>query len=329
MVRSCALGKIQLKSELMTTRRERRYLVVAMSAALLAGALAWFQARAAASLAAAREDAELSAVRARRQLATIRDRLVHLGAHDAAKATGETRPPPSLSARSSADGFPAWVREISAKQDDPGYQLQRLSAAKRQLPFRFGTLYRQLGLSPEQIAAFETNVATREEKMTDLGAAVAKAGASWSDPAIGNLAARIWTDYRTAQRTLLGDSGFAALSNYERALPAREIAGGLAGAATVAGLPLTGDQAEQLAAAIAQASPPYQKGGDASMNDIDWNAVDAKARGFLLPDQIALIGSIDITNGTGGRYWSRLNAVLSDAKKNDPVLNPKTPGTTP
>ena len=92
-----------------------------------------------------------------------------------------------------------------------------------------------------------------------------------------------------AQRELLGEAGFRQLQDYERTADMRELVRSTAGAATVADGPFTPQQAEQLIQVLANASSTYRSGGKASVQNTDWDAVEAPARAILSGGQYSFL----------------------------------------
>ena len=92
-----------------------------------------------------------------------------------------------------------------------------------------------------------------------------------------------------AQRELLGEAGFRQLQDFERTADMRELVRSAAGAATVAGTPFTPQQAAQLIQVLANANDKYRTGGKASVQNTDWDAVEASARAILSEAQYSFL----------------------------------------
>jgi hypothetical protein len=217
-----------------------------------------------------------------------------------------------------------WARDYDAQQKDPRKQLAAFAAARAQLRLEYGSLYRSLHLSPEQIAAFEDNVMRSREKLSDLSAALLQAGLIHSDKSFLSAAYRpVEEEFRAAQLQTLGPAAYEEFSNFEKLSSAREKAQRIAGAALVSDVPFSTAQADRLMHAIANASPNYRR-GSATVSDIDWDAVDAEARGFLTDAQVQILQQVEPQGG--GRRWQQLNAVLQAAQKAEAAAGPAASG---
>ncbi len=207
------------------------------------------------------------------------------------------------------------------RQKDPQVQLRQLAAERIKLAARFGPFYWKLGLPPEQIEKFETISARHEEQRRDLYEAVVAQGASVGEPLFNQLysplALKMDQGYRSAVKDLLGEAGYRQFADYERELPARKIVSDVAGAAAVAGWPLSPEYAERLVGLVASTSNNYRKGGEVSGFEIDWTRVDAGAAAFLSSEQMAVFKNVEPAGGAGGRFWLHLSSLIDDARKAD------------
>ena len=98
---------------------------------------------------------------------------------------------------------------------------------------------------------------------------------------------------------------------------------GWAGGAVVVGEEsFTPTQGEQLVRIIAESSKAYRNGAGVNANDIDWNEVDARARGVLSPEQFAIFKTMEPSLPVGGRYQSRLYARIRDAQEQETSQRP-------
>ena len=140
------------------------------------------------------------------------------------------------------------------------------------------------------------------------------------DPAIRALGQKNRDEFEAAQIALLGAAGYQRSTEYGRSMVARSAVDRLAGAATLAGDPLSVSQAEQLTLALAQASPGYRTGGSASLFATEWAAADAEASRILSSPQFALYLTVASTR----RGWSRSEVLFENAAL-DAVNRPPTP----
>jgi hypothetical protein len=216
-------------------------------------------------------------------------------------------------------GFDAvqWAREYDARQKDPDVQLAKLARIRGQLKLEYGPLYRQLGLSPDEIAKFETNVMNSREKLSDLGTAIVQAGVSFDDPKVREMYRPISDEFRIAQQQLLDESRYQQFGEYERMKDARSTTEQFAAEALLDDMPLTITQADQLARTMANASANFRRGSPV-LSDIDWSAVDAGAAGFLTQAQSKLLRGYEPPRSA--QRWAQLYALVKAARNADPRL---------
>src|SRR6185503_12444478 len=135
----------------------------------------------------------------------------------------------------------------------------------------YGSLFRRLGLSPEKIDRIAVAMTKAEEQQQDAVAIQRDQKLPAEDPGLVDLRKRAADELHAVQLDVLGADGAQQLQQYQRTLPARTIVDRLAGAAVLAGVSLTGPQADQLTQAMAEASPAYQDGaGTADVGQVDW-----------------------------------------------------------
>jgi hypothetical protein len=219
----------------------------------------------------------------------------------------------------------AWFKTYETRKKDPKEQLRDLQLWRAQLQPKYAPLYRKLGLTPDKIAGFEANESRYTEMQNDLFAAITAEGLSWRDPEVAQLYDEARREDDDAQREMLGDQGYAQFKQYQRTLSAREVVRGLSAAATMSGVPLSGDQAEQLVQAFADADPEYRKGGTANLLSADWSKADAAAAQILSPQQRQILTDFEPPTGTG-RHWSVLNRTFNDvvtAEMKKPAADPR------
>jgi hypothetical protein len=136
---------------------------------------------------------------------------------------------------------------------------------------QWGLFYRQLGLSPEQIAQF-TGIQTRlEEAKVDLAALTVNEGIPATDPAISAQLSQAEKDSNQALRELLGNAKFAAYCSYSQNAAAVTLVNDQSGFGSPDAQPLSDTQAEQLTQILADASTRRQSGW------VSYGAVDSQA----------------------------------------------------
>ncbi|HVU32484.1 MAG TPA: hypothetical protein VHE61_03555 [Opitutaceae bacterium] len=197
---------------------------------------------------------------------------------------------------------------------EPDAQLLWLKLQHARAAVLYGPLFRKLGLTPEQIAKFEENVAGRDEQQMDIRAIATENRMKGRTDSATTAKAFVQADqqYTAAQRSLLGDTGLQALQEYERTSWVRNWVNGWAGGAVVnLGEPLTAQQGEQLVQIIASASDSYRNGG--AVGQIDWAAADAAAQRILTPTQYRFFATTEPPLPAGGRFQSQLYQKVEDA----------------
>ena len=212
--------------------------------------------------------------------------------------------------RSQAD---AREREIIAKTPTPArpylqdkaYRALAYNASLARRHLEFQRLYRQRGLSPEQITRFEHIMARQDQANLD-GQLARDLGRD--EQAVYRQSGPEWHD---AMRALLGDEGMKQLQTYLRSMPVRNFIDGIAAKSYESGEPITLDQADRLTALALAHDPSYQQGKGTDPGKVSWNDVWEPAAQFLSRDQVAVFE-------TAVEVWS-LQKRISLARKNRPA----------
>jgi hypothetical protein len=179
--------------------------------------------------------------------------------------------------------------EWTQLKEDPKVQNLTFASVRVSLAAKYAYLFRTLGLSSEQSEKFLDITLKRREQNDDLIDVVRAQGMSVDDPVVDQLGLQMRQECEAAQRELLGEAGFRQLQDFERTADLRDLVRGMAGAATVAGTPFTPQQAEQLIQVLANANDKYRTGGKASVQNTDWDAVEAPARAILSEAQYSFL----------------------------------------
>ncbi len=169
--------------------------------------------------------------------------------------------------------------------NDPALQNLYLAAERANLDSLYTPLYRRLGLSLSQIAAFRDLTMKREEQRMDLADVQQSHELDNRDAALVALRRRVSEDFDAKLLRLLGQSGYQQFNDYDRTLPVLRLVNQFAGAVALEGQPLTAPQADALTLALAEASPPYTDGGTADPNRVDWPVALAGSEKVLSPSQ--------------------------------------------
>ncbi len=135
-----------------------------------------------------------------------------------------------------------------------------------------------LGLSPEQIAKFEDNEMRHRGETIDVRSAAADQKLSPNDPAFaGILQQQEAALLEASAKKSSGRWWLPAVARLpERDFSARAVVTNWAGAAVVAGLPLTSDQIAQLSTLVIQAARPSAAQPQAYIGNVDWNNINAQ-----------------------------------------------------
>ena len=288
-------------------------------------AASWFAARSKARLVADSETANRARLtqEAKIQLATER-RAAALELRAAAEKNLASLKQTSAPLTTDRSGpTPRRIPTIAERlRTEPDAQVLWLKLQRARATTTYDSLFRNLGLTPEQISRFEDNVIHKQEQQMDLQAIATEEKKSTGNVSTESTEAllRIDPEYRAAQRALLGDAAFQQLQEYERTTSVRTWVDGWAGGASIyIGEPLTPEQGEQLVQIIANANDSYRQGSDA-YGRVDWNAVAAIVRPILTPNQFRLITMMEPPLPNGGRFQSELYERVQAASASEAKL---------
>lgn len=298
-----------------------RHLIISAASVIATCALllAWHHARQAAQVRLERTELQQKHAALETAFTKLKSRI----------ATPETPTAPPLPAavpqKTSADTekeiLQTFLTQVGAQEKDPKLQALYLKSQRAKTRTGFSPLYRQLRLTPSQTASFEEIIAQRDERLQDILPVAKSLGLKLDDPTIRKFINDTNADFHTQMRNLLGDTSYLKFVEYERSASVRQMVSQIAGTATLADAALTPDQTERLVGIITGTSTRYAQGGWAA--DIDWDIVDAQAQTFLTPKQFEAFTTFE---GNGGRFFSKLNAAISAARKADrerPASTPK------
>jgi DNA repair exonuclease SbcCD ATPase subunit len=217
----------------------------------------------------------------------------------------------------------AAFRKAREQEKDPKIQSIRLASHRAQLLATHGVLFRKLGLTPSEIERFQDIAARKEEQNLDLDGILESeaqqngAVSPETKRAVEKLREQVKSEAETARKELLGEERSKALEEYNRTAETRRLVGDVAGAAAVAGIPLTPEQAEQLTKVLANASDGYPQGGAAAPWKIDWKRADEQARGILSAPQMQYFQTTASPLSYFNRFYSRLGEAMATIAKTD------------
>lgn len=234
-------------------------------------------------------------------------------------SAGTVKPPSFMPAAAPTNApvqRPQTMSELVAS--DPKLEVLYLNRQRAVVMVEYGDFFRARGLSPEQIDKFTDNYVKHIERTMDLGAAARGQDAA-GQQTVTSLQQQERANYELAQSAVLGADGYQQMEEYLRTLPLQNIVmKGFAGAAALAGISLTAQQGEQLFQAAIDASGRDPKlGGEQLARVIDWDALDARARQILSPEQFALFTTVAPPSGFQSRWKYRLDAAILQAQQAD------------
>jgi hypothetical protein len=179
-----------------------------------------------------------------------------------------------------------------AVQQIPALQALRLAAQRAAFEMDYASLFRALKLSPAQAAQFCDHLMRRAAAKSDLQAAAEAQRLPDQDTAVRELADRSEREYEEALLALLGEAGVRKAIEFERSLPVREGVATIASTATLAGVPFTPEQSEQMVRVVIAAAP-RNPDDTLDLREIDWGRVSEQARQFLSQAQWTIFTSVE------------------------------------
>jgi RNA polymerase sigma factor (sigma-70 family) len=257
-------------------------LALAAGVLVLAGALVWHDRNTLAQ-------AETRRATATAELASANDREAKLAAelalvrHDVAEAEKPATPPRRNGARVAATRVAATGPAAAAYLSDPKFRELTRTSAKARVHLEFQRLYRQLGLTSEQIARFEDIMAQQDQARYDAAIVRANGGDEQT------VYQRSGPEWSQAMRELLGNHGFTQLQDYLKTTAVRAFVDNFAVQATAIGTPVSPELSDRIAALALANDATYQQGKGTNPGNVNWNAVWDPAAKLLNPDQLALL----------------------------------------
>ena len=294
-------------------------LIAFVAIAIVATGVAWQHARliraasiARASLTDRRAQADIAATRATVRATAAQRRKTEVQATLEAQA----KTSPAKVDPSAAKPPARAVTQAEVMASDAKVQTLALSEWRAEAANRYAMFFRIAGLSPTEIDRFLDSMEDRDAQNMDLRHTAESQGLAENDPVIGKLRTQLLTDYTAAQQKLLGPPGYKQLQDYEGAATLREVVGDYAGAATMAGLPFTTQQIDQLVQAFAT-SAGARPSRFVNPQKIDWVRLDAVVRTILSPAQFKFFTTTE-PESISGRYGIQFRRATDAAKKADP-----------
>lgn len=180
-----------------------------------------------------------------------------------AAATGEDRPARDRGERGGRGdgrgrgGFEQQATAIRELMNKPEVQAMLSLQQKAGIEARYATLFKNLNLPPDQVEKLTALLAERSTTMQDVMSAARDQGINPREnpDAFRKLVADAQNEINKGIKTVIGDQGFAQLSNYEQTLPQRNVVNELQQRLSYTSSPLTAAQAEQMVQILASTAP--------------------------------------------------------------------------
>jgi hypothetical protein len=151
------------------------------------------------------------------------------------------------------------IRELMNK---PEVQAMVTVQHKAAVEARYAPLFKNLNLPADQIEKLKTLLADRSTTMQDVMIAAREQGLNPREnpEAFRKVVADAQNQVNDAIKSVIGDQGFAQLTNYEQTLPQRNVVNELQQRLSYTSTPLTAAQAEQMVQILANNAPQRQPG---------------------------------------------------------------------
>jgi len=205
-------------------------------------------------------------------------------------------------------------REAERMKNDPDLTLKRYASLRADVDRQLAPFCRVRQLSKEQSEALAEAEFKRQLSIEDTHAAwlLGETGAD------ALRVARMDTDdaFASSAKATLGDDLYEQFLVFQRQDGAWKFVDAYGGSMSMVDMPLSVEQAAQLADAIANASADFQQGKTVSfsLGKVDWNAVDAAAADILTPEQMSYFKNLGGYNSPGAptaprQSWQFNNAL--------------------
>ncbi|MBC7368997.1 MAG: sigma-70 family RNA polymerase sigma factor [Undibacterium sp.] len=189
---------------------------------------------------------------------------------------------------------PANVNSVDVSWLNPAFGPAWAAQQSAALGMRYGQLYRELQLTPEQIGQFEKIQTELKQAQADVWTLAANQGLPTNGPDVARLTMEPYAQARKNLEALLGGTGITKLDKYEAGNATRELVASLAGNVYYSDTPLTANQGTALTTIITNNTETKKTAmKDEGANTIytvrketNWDLVTAQAAGLLSPSQL-------------------------------------------
>lgn len=176
---------------------------------------------------------------------------------------------------------------------NPEFLEQTKKRRQANLGLKYSAFYRRLGLTKEQIAAFEVLVVEQEQFDEDMIMAAHNKGIALDSSEFKQLRLEQKAELTQRQKELLGEAGVQQLNEYNKTEPSRNAVAEIASALLYTHSTLSKTQAEQLENLIALNTPPdTEKNIGQRPKQPDWNSVERNAASILDPVQMEALRTL-------------------------------------
>ncbi len=213
----------------------------------------------------------------------------------------KSAPPPKPSAPAAKTGSSPDVSNIVAKE--PRIRALFEKSFRAAYAQTYGDTLQGLGVAPELREKAYGLLFNHEQDDLDLNWTARAQGLRMTDPAIQEMRRRNREELRAGLEATLGPTAAQAVHTMKRAEPARDFVMGQAQTLALAGEPLSPVQIRGLTQIIAEATPGFDKGGQADPFGANWDVVMAKVPSLLTARQLAEFRR-------GGEQFARVAALL-------------------
>jgi hypothetical protein len=321
---------------LMTT--PKLILVAAVTLTLAAGGIAIHEARVADRLSSevaavrsqlsqtepALRDAQARAVAAEKVRAELQQAKVRLEAQLQAKSSVTSASDEGKGSRIASGSGSAGISltdKMNILYGSPEYVRLVMDQSAANIRLQYASLYRKLGLNPEQIQRFEALIQEQSQATFDLFIAARKNGVSIQDPALRQVQGTTMENNVTQLKTLLGPEGFAAYAAYSKAETgsARSSVAQLAANLYATATPLTAEQGEALIQVVTAQTPKPANPSAIFQNPAppNWDQVYLDAAAFLSPPQLAILRAANDQMRLGMQMSELSDRLIREAGANE------------
>jgi len=215
--------------------------------------------------------------------AEIRQLAVSVIAAEAAKNATQSTPAERGRARA--------IALDERKANDREFGLKYYAAMRSDIDMQYGPFYRLQHLTNEQKEALAGALFQKQLRYDKLNSEWlitkseedAKAGKEVAD-----------AEFAAAAQVAIGGDAYEQFQHYERQRPAWDYVSSYGGDLSLADMPLSLEQASQLADAIADSCVAFQKGKDLNMRTVHWDVVNDAAAKFLTPEQLDFFKNVEV-----------------------------------